>query len=40
MAKRRKMSRGKDRKVFSKTARGTNKKNLVNTTVMRGGYRL
>lgn len=38
--KRKRMNPKKDRKVFKKTARGVNKKNLVNTTVMRGGFRL
>lgn len=39
MSKRKKMNRKTDRKVFKKTS-GSDKKNRINTSVMRGGYRL
>ena len=41
MAKRRKMPRGKSKKLFTKTAKYVNPKNALNSTVpMRGGIRL
>jgi len=40
MAFRRKMSRGKSRKNFTKYASRTNSRNLAGSTVMRGGIRL
>lgn len=34
------VKRGKDRRIFAKTARRTHKKNIIGHTVMRGGIRL
>lgn len=39
MSKRRKMSRGSSKKLFSKTSK-VNKRNAPRSTVMRGGIRL
>lgn len=39
MKRRKRLSRGKSRRLFSRTAGRTHKRNLV-TTVMRGGIRM
>jgi len=40
MAFRNKISKKRSKKLFSKTASRTHKKNLSNGKVMRGGYRI
>ena len=40
MAKRKRMGRKKSKKLFSRTAGRTHKKNVNSRTIMRGGIRL